>query len=131
MTDWVGGQISAQGTSALDKRPTQRSQLFYPRGYLELRQRIERTYGRLNPGRCWVSESCFLPRDGAAILGQMLRDAAKQGKGTLHWFPSTVIKQLEIAAVGRGEQVQASIAIQLRTCPWRTTPEYVSAFSNH
>ncbi len=37
ITDWVGGQISAQGTSALDERPTQRAKLLYPRGYLELR----------------------------------------------------------------------------------------------
>ena len=25
ITDWLGGQISSQGTSALDERPTQRS----------------------------------------------------------------------------------------------------------
>jgi hypothetical protein len=30
ITDWVGGQISAQGTSALDERDTQRSLLFTP-----------------------------------------------------------------------------------------------------
>ena len=34
ITDWVGGQISSQGTSALDERPTQAQKLFYPRGYL-------------------------------------------------------------------------------------------------
>ena len=39
ITDWVGGQISSQGTSALDERGTQRSLLFYPRGYLKLRER--------------------------------------------------------------------------------------------
>ncbi|MFM7439387.1 MAG: FAD-dependent oxidoreductase, partial [Snowella sp.] len=31
ITDWVGGQISSQGTSALDERPTQAKMLFYPR----------------------------------------------------------------------------------------------------
>ena len=40
ITDWVGGQISAQGTSALDERTTQRSKLFFPDGYLEFRERI-------------------------------------------------------------------------------------------
>jgi NADPH-dependent 2,4-dienoyl-CoA reductase/sulfur reductase-like enzyme len=35
ITDWLGGQISSQGTSALDERDTQRSLLFYPRGYLD------------------------------------------------------------------------------------------------
>lgn len=111
ITDWVGGQISAQGTSALDERPTQRSQLFYPRGYLELRKRIERKYdGDLNPGDCWVSDSCFLPRDGHKILFEMLKDAAEQGKGQLKWFPSTVVKELELSPTG--QIVESAIAIQ-------------------
>ena len=110
ITDWVGGQISSQGTSALDERPTQRSLLFYSRGYLELRERIKRKYGELNPGDCWVSESCFLPRDAHEILYEMLKDAAKQGKGTLKWFPSTVIKELGYNA--NGNLIKTAIAIQ-------------------
>ncbi|MEH2348743.1 MAG: FAD-dependent oxidoreductase [Nostoc sp.] len=110
ITDWLGGQISSQGTSALDERPTQRSLKFYSRGYLELRNRIGRKYGKLNPGDCWVSESCFLPRDAHAILAQMLKDAEKQGKGKLQWFPNTVIKDLEIAADGK--IINGAIAIQ-------------------
>ncbi len=112
ITDWVGGQISSQGTSALDERITQRSQLFFPRGYLKLRDRIEEFYGELNPGDCWVSSSCFLPKDAHEILAEQLQDAAKEGKGTLHWFPSTVIKELETASVGEGEQITSAIAIQ-------------------
>ena len=110
ITDWVGGQISAQGTSALDERPTQRSRLFYSRGYLELRKRIERKYGKLNPGDCWVSDSCFLPHDGHTILFSMLEDAAKTGKGQLKWFPSTVVKELELNSTG--QLIQSAIAIQ-------------------
>ena len=117
ITDWVGGQISSQGTSALDERETQRSLLFYPRGYLELRQRIEKHYGRLNPGGCWVSYSCFMPYDGHKILFNILQDAAKTGKGTLKWFPNTVIKELAItpAVAGNtvgGQQIKSAIAIQ-------------------
>lgn len=112
ITDWVGGQISAQGTSALDERPTQRSRLFYSRGYLELRKRIERKYGKLNPGDCWVSDSCFLPHDGHTILFSMLEDAAKRGKGQLKWFPSTVVKELELNSTG--QLIQSAIAIQHR-----------------
>ena len=117
ITDWVGGQISSQGTSALDERETQRSLLFYPRGYLELRQRIEQHYGRLNPGGCWVSYSCFMPYDGHKILFNILQDAAKTGKGTLKWFPNTVIKELAItpAVAGNtvgGQQIKSAIAIQ-------------------
>ena len=96
ITDWVGGQISSQGTSALDERDTQRSLLYFPRGYLELRKRIEEKYGRLNPGACWVSQACFMPYDGHQILFKMLQDAAKKGKGNFKWFPSTVVKDIEI-----------------------------------
>jgi hypothetical protein len=125
ITDWVGGQISAQGTSALDERETQRSLLFYPRGYLELRRRIKEHYGRLNPGGCWVSYSCFMPYDGHKILFEMLQDAASRGKGTLKWFPNTVIKELGITpavagnAVG-GQQIKSAIAIQHK--PATNTP---------
>ncbi|NJK74520.1 MAG: FAD-dependent oxidoreductase [Microcoleus sp. SU_5_6] len=125
ITDWVGGQISAQGTSALDERDTQRSLLFYPRGYLELRRRIKERYGRLNPGGCWVSYSCFMPYDGHKILFEMLQDAASRGKGTLKWFPNTVIKELGItpAVAGNsvsGQQIKSAIAIQHK--PATNTP---------
>ena len=118
ITDWVGGQISAQGTSALDERATQRSRLFYSRGYLELRSAIERKYGKLNPGRCWVSEACFFPRDGHKILYSMLQNAAKRGKGQLKWFPSTVVKELELNP--SGQIIQDAIAIQHQ--PAKGTP---------
>jgi hypothetical protein len=110
ITDWLGGQISSQGTSALDERPTQRSRQFYSRGYLELRNRIQRKYGKLNPGDCWVSDSCFLPRDAHTILAQLLKDVEKQGRGKLEWLPNTVIKDLEISADGK--IINSAIAIQ-------------------
>ncbi|MBK1987066.1 FAD-dependent oxidoreductase [Sphaerospermopsis aphanizomenoides BCCUSP55] len=110
ITDWLGGQISSQGTSALDERPTQRAKQFYSRGYLELRNRIQRKYGQLNPGDCWVSDSCFLPRDAHNIITQMLKDAEKEGKGKLQWFPNTVIKDLQISQDGK--IINGAIAIQ-------------------
>lgn len=113
ITDWVGGQISAQGTSALDERPTQRSLLFYPRGYLELRAEIEKKYGILNPGACWVSEACFLPEAGHEILLKMFKKAEKKGKGKLHWFPTTVIKDMTI----NNNQITEAIAIQHSSAP--------------
>ena len=125
ITDWVGGQISSQGTSALDERETQRSLLFYPRGYLELRRRIKEHYGRLNPGGCWVSYSCFMPYNGHKILFDVLQDAAKTGNGKLKWFPNTVIKELAITpavagnAVG-GQQIKSAIGIEHK--PAANTP---------
>ncbi len=108
ITDWVGGQISAQGTSALDEAKKQRSLEYYPRGYNELRSRIEDHYGELNPGDCWVSVSCFLPKDAHALLWDQLKDAEKRGKGQLKWFPNTVIKDLEV----EGRLIEGAVAIQ-------------------
>ncbi len=110
ITDWLGGQISAQGTSALDERPTQSKRLYYSRGYLELRQRIKQKYGKMNPGNCWVSESCFFPHDADTIATEMLKDAARRGNGKLAWFPNTVIKELEFSSDGK--IINGAIAIQ-------------------
>lgn len=110
LTDWLGGQISSQGTSALDERTTQRSLLFFPRGYLELRSRIEEYYGELNPGECWVSASCFIPADAHTILTEQLLAAEKEGGGTLKWFPSTVIKEVERNL--QGNLIETVTAIQ-------------------
>jgi hypothetical protein len=126
ITDWIGGQVSAQGTSALDERPTQRKQGFFPRGYKEFRQGIKDYYGQLNPGDCWVSESCFMPAIGHQILTKMLAAAAIKGQGKLKWFPNTVIKDLKIAKKGRGQQIGSAIAIQHSpqpgTAPLNTKP---------
>lgn len=115
LTDWVGGQISSQGTSALDEAKRQRELLFYAAGYKELRQRIEEFYGRQNPGGCWVSASCFLPRDAHTILTEQLEDAAEEGGGELKWFPSTVVKELELSPDGR--MLDGAIAIQHTPAP--------------
>jgi len=115
LTDWVGGQISSQGTSALDEAKQQRALRYYSRGYLELRQRIEEHYDQINPGDCWVSESCFLPRDAHEILWKQLQQAQRKGKGELKWFPSTVVKDLELSADGK--LIESTIAIQHSPAP--------------
>jgi hypothetical protein len=115
ITDWVGGQLTSQGTSALDEKTTQAQKLFYPKGYIELRDRIKKYYGKQNPGDCWVSYTCFLPSDGHKLLMRQLQEAEKKGKRKLHWFPSTVIKSLDIQSVGEGKQIKSAIAIQYQT----------------
>ncbi len=115
MTDWVGGQISSQGTSALDEAKKMRSLQFFPRGYNLLRQRVQEKYGTLNPGDCWVSVSCFMPRDGHEILLTMLKEAEQQGQGQLKFFPNTVIKELDFSADGK--QITQAIAIQHQPQP--------------
>ncbi len=115
LTDWVGGQLTSQGTAALDESRRQRQLLFYPEGYKELRRRIEAKYGELDPGRCWVSATCFIPADGHELLMDMLADAARDGGGTLKWFPSTVPKDLALSA--DGSQITRLIGIQHRPAP--------------
>lgn len=115
ITDWVGGQISSQGTSALDERTTQRELDFFSRGYKEFTQRLRQSYRQDDPGDCWVSVFCFLPSDGHAILFDMLQDAEKRGNGTLHWFPNTVVKDLSLDQAGT--QIQSAIAIQHQPAP--------------
>jgi FAD dependent oxidoreductase len=117
ITDWVGGQITAQGVSALDERPTQRAKKYFPRGYLEFRQKIQDYYGKLNPGDCWVSEACFLPKDADNILYRMLRTAERKGKGKLYWYPNTVVKDLIVGKRGNGQQINGVVAIQHQPQP--------------
>ncbi|NJR68305.1 MAG: FAD-dependent oxidoreductase [Synechococcales cyanobacterium CRU_2_2] len=115
ITDWVGGQISAQGTSALDEAKKQRSLAYFPKGYNELRDRIQKRYGTRNPGDCWVSVSCFLPKDAHAELWSQLKAAEKKGRGKLKWFPNTVVKDLQIGVDGK--LIEGAIAIQHRPAP--------------
>ncbi|MFN9608342.1 MAG: FAD-dependent oxidoreductase [Pseudanabaena sp.] len=115
ITDWIGGQITSQGTSALDEAKKQRSLWYFPRGYTESRQRIEQTYGKLNAGDCWVSVSCFIPNTAQQILVEMLQEAKRKGNGKLKWFPNTVIKNLEISTDNK--LINAAIAIQHRPAP--------------
>jgi hypothetical protein len=115
ITDWIGGQITSQGTSALDEAKKQRSLWYFPKGYTEFRQRIEQKYGKLNAGDCWVSVSCFIPNTAQQILVEMLQEAERQGNGKLKWFPNTVIKKLEINADGK--LINGAIAIQHRPAP--------------
>jgi FAD dependent oxidoreductase len=117
ITDWVGGQITSQGVSALDERPTQRAKKYFPRGYLEFRQKVQDYYGKLNPGDCWVSEACFLPKDAHKLLYGMLKSAERKGKGRLHWYPNTVVKDLLVNKRGEGEQINGVVAIQHQAQP--------------
>ncbi|RAM49419.1 MAG: FAD-dependent oxidoreductase [Hapalosiphonaceae cyanobacterium JJU2] len=120
ITDWVGGQATSQGVSALDETSTQVELGLFPRGYKEFRQHIKQLYGKQNPGECMVSRSCFLPRDSEKILRQMLQQAARKGGGKLKWYPNTVIKELDITPTSQGSPskvIRSAIAIQHQPQP--------------
>jgi hypothetical protein len=87
-TDWVGGQATAGGVSALDEnRFIEFSGA--TRSYYEFRNRIRQAYRdnyqltpaaarweNLNPGSCYVSSLCFEPKVGETALRSMLQAAA-------------------------------------------------------
>jgi hypothetical protein len=70
-TDWLGGQMTAQGVSALDEHEHIESQ-GGTRSYYALRNAIRRHYGQQNPGKCWVTRLAFEPRVAVAALEAML-----------------------------------------------------------
>ena len=70
-TDWLGGQLTAQGVSALDEHEYIES-FGGTRSYYELREAIRRHYGAANPGNCWVTRLAFEPRVAVAVIERML-----------------------------------------------------------
>lgn len=87
-TDWIGGQFTSQGVSALDEHP-HIEQFGGTASYIALRERIRQHYKdtynlpdtpELNPGNAWVSRLSFDPRVGHACL---LADPAYQQITTL------------------------------------------------
>ena len=80
-TRWIGGQITAQGVSALDENKWIET-TGATASYQELRKRIRDHYkpylkerqhspAALNPGSCWVSGLCFEPAVGLDVLKSM------------------------------------------------------------
>lgn len=91
-TDWLGGQITAQGMSALDE-PTLVERCGGTRSYQTLREGIRDYYRRegrllpaaaaspaLNPGNCWVSRLAFEPRAALAVIAERLAPYEQGGQ---------------------------------------------------
>lgn len=100
VTDWIGGQATAQGVSALDEHKFIESPLGCTRQYAQFRQRIRDDYHQryaapvlmpdwkdaifpgqpLNPGNGWVSRLCFEPLVGVKMLTDMLAPYLQTGQ---------------------------------------------------
>lgn len=94
ITDWIGGQVSPQGVSALDEEALQRELGLFPLGYRRFRVDVQARYRGKNPGKCWVSELCFSPQTGVQVLEEMLAPYKQSGKLVL--LKNTVVKDLEV-----------------------------------
>lgn len=89
-TDWLGGQITSQGVSALDEHRYIES-FGGTRAYYRLREAIRAHYverfgvsrERLNPGNGWVSALCFEPQVGLQAIERMLELQILAGRLTV------------------------------------------------
>ncbi len=92
-TDWLGGQITAQGVSALDEH--EHIEAFGgTAAYEELREAIRARYRPLageaggapdfNPGNAWVSRLTFEAPVAEAVITAMLAPHVEAGRLTVH-----------------------------------------------
>ncbi len=87
-TDWLGGQLTAQGVSALDEHDHIES-MGGTASYYALRLGLRDHYRRLagdagkaadfNPGQCWVTRLAFEPAVAAAYMRKMLQPYVANG----------------------------------------------------
>lgn len=105
-TDWLGGQMTSQGVSALDEHEHIES-FGGTRSYYELRNAIRQHYGELNPGNCWVTRLAFEPRVAVRAIESMLQPYVASGRLTVLRRTKTV------AATVEGERVSEVVALGL------------------
>jgi hypothetical protein len=104
-TDWIGGQLTAQGVSALDEHE-HIEQFGGTRTYYALREAIRDHYRRLspalaarsqpNPGACWVTRLAFEPRVALGVLESWMQPL--EAAGRLRLFRRTKTAAVETAA---------------------------------
>jgi FAD-dependent oxidoreductase family protein len=88
-TDWLGGQLTAQGVAALDEHEYIES-FGGTRSYYELRNAIRQHYGEPNPGNCWVTRLAFEPRVAVGVIEEMLAPHVAAGRLSIHRRAKTV-----------------------------------------
>src|SRR5215510_6711924 len=120
-TDWLGGQLTAQGVSALDEHEHIES-FGGTRSYYALREAIRAHYRRLspalaaerhpNPGRCWVTRLAFEPRAAVRVLESMAQPFVAAGR--LAILTCTKVARTEVA----GDRVESVRAAHLDDRRW-------------
>jgi hypothetical protein len=100
-TDWLGGQLTAQGVSALDEHEYIES-FGGTASYYALRNAIRQHYGHRNPGNCWVTRLAFEPRVALRVIEEMLPSSVRIHRRTK-----------AVAAETEGERITALACINL------------------
>src|SRR5262249_13954076 len=125
-TDWIGGQLTAQGVSALDEHDHIES-FGGTASYYSLRNAIRDYYrphggaaGRRTgfmPGKCWVTRLAFEPKVAVAAMMALLQPHIDAGRVVLH------LRSKPAAAEVEGDRVISVTTVNLerggavRFCP--------------
>jgi len=115
-TDWLGGQLSAQGVSALDEHEHIES-AGGTASYYALRKALRDHYrghagaaGKrpdFNPGDCWVTRLAFEPAVGAQAMLALLEP--HRASGRLQIF----LRTKTVAVASAGDRIEALLAMDL------------------
>jgi hypothetical protein len=119
-TDWLGGQFTAQGVSALDEHEHIES-FGGTASYMQLRTLLREHYRAqagaaghgddFNPGRCWVTRLAFEPRAAVQVLEQMLRPHVQAGRLTVHRRTKAVAAKA--SSETSGDRIETVVAMNL------------------
>ncbi len=122
LSPWLGGQISAQGVSAIDESLTMRAKQNFSQSWINFKHLIEQQPVSLpngmNPSkslqvadlnRCWVGKLCFPPQAGAIAAQKLLQTSATQAPGS-RWGTAIAFKGAEFDATG--ENITAIYAVR-------------------
>ncbi|KAK7109270.1 uncharacterized protein [Littorina saxatilis] len=99
-TDWLGGQMTSGGVPAIDFGSLNRQAAYQPRDFADMMA----SFGGGNPGACWVSTKCYLPRH--LVEGWIARTV--RGFSNLNVFYNSVIKRVQ----RQGRVISAVEAVQ-------------------
>lgn len=115
-TDWIGGQLTQQAVPP-DEHPWAES-FGFTASYREFRNRVRdfyrahypltsaaRSRATLNPGNAWVSQLCFEPKVGLAVLESMLAPFVSSGRVQL------LLRHKAVSAETSGDRV-TSVLVQ-------------------
>ncbi len=125
--DWIGGQMTSQGVSALDEHKYI-EQFGGTDSYNEMCRRIRQYYvdnrsapetmpdgTPLNPGNAWVSRLCFEPKVGLQVLQEMMPKSVSMliGYDAVSAEVDDDIVQAVIVENNEGEQIRIEAKIFL------------------
>ena len=115
-TDWLGGQMTSQGISALDEH--EHIEAFGgTRTYYQLREAIRDHYRSLisgpapveplNPGACWVTRLSFEPAVAVGVLDRLLAPDVEAGRLQI------LLRTKAVSAEVEGDRVASLDAVNL------------------